>query len=129
MTAQPAFVRAREWVLPDLDPSEELAVSDRDVALDLAFFDGLNEAERGALRFKLTAGGEEIATAERPVELLARDEWGGVGDMPQLLAAFVAPNHPAVAGCCGAPRGCWRHRAWTTDSTATSRATRAGHGF
>lgn len=98
MTAQPAFVRAREWVLPDLDPSEELAVSDRDVALDLAFFDGLNEAERGALRFKLTAGGEEIATAERPVELLARDEWGGVGDMPQLLAAFVAPNHPAVAG-------------------------------
>ena len=32
------------------------------------------------------------------VRLLARDEWGGVHDMAQLLPAFVMPNDPASAG-------------------------------
>jgi hypothetical protein len=29
--------------------------------------------------------------------LLARDEWGGVSDMAQLLPAFVKPNDPAIS--------------------------------
>src|SRR5690606_35581483 len=31
------------------------------------------------------------------IELLARDEWGGLVDMENILAAFVSPNHPQVA--------------------------------
>ena len=34
---------------------------------------------------------------KRRIELLARDEWGGVRDMAQILAAFVSPNDPAIA--------------------------------
>ncbi len=32
------------------------------------------------------------------IDLLASDEWGGVRDMAQILAAFISLNEPAVAG-------------------------------
>ena len=30
------------------------------------------------------------------VELLARNQWGGIGHLPEMVAAFVQPNDPAV---------------------------------
>ena len=38
-----------------------------------------------------------LADERRRLELLARDEWGGVRDMAQILAAYVSPNDAAVA--------------------------------
>src|SRR5690606_21292120 len=32
-----------------------------------------------------------------PVDLLAFDQWPGVGHWPEMTAAFVTPNHPRVA--------------------------------
>src|SRR5690606_32581528 len=40
--------------------------------------------------------GETLQEQVLPVELLARNEWGGAGYMPELLAAFCTPNDPAV---------------------------------
>ena len=37
-----------------------------------------------------------MAKFTQPVVALARNEWGGARYMPELLAAFVAPNDPAV---------------------------------
>jgi len=51
----------------------------------------------GDLQFRLEAQGLQAIVEKCPIELLARDEWGGVGDMAQILAAFVSPNEPAVA--------------------------------
>ena len=59
---------------------------------------GLDEAEVGELEFRVEAQGLHTTVEKCRIELLARDEWGGVGDMAQILAAFVSPNDPAVAG-------------------------------
>ncbi len=98
LTAHPAFLRPRGWHVGPLEPGEEVEVADRSVELDMAFLDALDEAERGELTFTLTdeAGGEP-SVLRRPVDLLARDQWGGADEMAQILAAFVQPNHPAVA--------------------------------
>ena len=45
----------------------------------------------------MEAQGLKTIVEKRRIELLARDEWGGVPDMAQILAAFVSPNDPAVA--------------------------------
>src|SRR5690606_3833568 len=58
---------------------------------------GLNEAERGEITLRLSSGGDILDERRLPVRLLARDEWGGVADMAQLLPAFVMPNDPGVA--------------------------------
>jgi len=70
---------------------------DRRVDLDAAYLAGLNEAERGDVTLTLTSRAVTLAEIHLPVRLLARDEWGGVADMAQLLPAFVMPNDPAVA--------------------------------
>ncbi|WAJ26304.1 DUF4011 domain-containing protein [Antarcticirhabdus aurantiaca] len=97
LTAAPPFIRARSWAIDRLDPGAEIALSDRRVELDAAYLAGLNEAERGTATFRLVSGETLLAEAQVPVRLLARDEWGGAGDMAQLLPAFVMPNDPATA--------------------------------
>jgi very-short-patch-repair endonuclease len=97
MTPQPAFCRSKSWALQDIAPGGEVTITDLDVTLDLSFLGGLDEAERGSLDFRLLSDEEEIAETAAPIEALARDEWGGVGAMAQILAAFVAPNDPAIA--------------------------------
>jgi hypothetical protein len=37
-----------------------------------------------------------LAESVFPVELLARNQWGSVGSMAELLPAFAMPNDPAV---------------------------------
>lgn len=66
--------------------------------MDPILLGGLNEAEWGKLRLVVRQGEERLLEEARPVELLARDEWGGVGEMAHLLAAFVSPNDAVVAG-------------------------------
>jgi Protein of unknown function (DUF4011)/AAA domain len=97
LTPQPAFCRQKEWVIDRLPPGESIDVIDRQLTLDFSVLDKLNEAERGQLVFKLLGGDQVLEEQTVPIELLARDEWGGSGEMAQILAAFVSPNHPAVS--------------------------------
>jgi hypothetical protein len=45
----------------------------------------------------VTRGAETLASATAEVEVLAYNEWPGHSVLPALLAAFVSPNHPALA--------------------------------
>lgn len=96
MIATPGFLRPKIWTLDRLVPGDSIAISDRRIELDAGYLAGLDEAERGEITFRLYAKDECLAETRFPVRLLARDEWGGVDDMAQLLPAFVLPNDPAV---------------------------------
>lgn len=96
MTSSPAFVRAKTWMIDRVAAQNGVALSDRRVDLDAAYLAGLDEAERGDITLRLTQGTTILAEAIVPVRILARDEWGGVVDMAQLLPAFVMPNDPAI---------------------------------
>jgi len=39
---------------------------------------------------------EALSRPDRTVELLPRNQWGGLSHLPDLAAAFVQPNEPAV---------------------------------
>jgi len=94
---QPGFARPRRWQIERISPGTELAIADRNIELDAAYLNGLNEAERGQVQLLLRCGDYIIATQSHEIRILARDEWGGFGSMSELLAAFVMPNDPAVA--------------------------------
>lgn len=97
LTSSPSFLRPKTWVVDRLVPGDRLTLTDRKVELDAGYLAGLNEAERGEITLRLTAAGEVLDEQRLTVRLLARDEWGGVADMAQLLPAFVMPNDPAMA--------------------------------
>lgn len=98
LTAVPPFLRNKIWMLDRILAGEQIVLSDRTVELDAGYLAGLNEAERGEVTLRLTSGDRVLQEVRLSVRLLARDEWGGVADMAQLLPAFVMPNDPAVAG-------------------------------
>ena len=54
------------------------------------------EGERASLEIEVRAG-EQSAEATFDLDLLAYDQWPGVGILPELTAAFVTPNHSLVA--------------------------------
>lgn len=97
LDSNPPFLRQKVWTLDRILAGDSINLSDRRVDLDAAYLAGLNEAERGEITLTLSARGRVIAEECRSVRLLARDEWGGVADMAQLLPAFVMPNDPGIA--------------------------------
>ena len=96
LSAHPAFIREKTWTLDRIPVGEGVSIADRALSLDLGMLSGLNEAEHGTLTFTLSTGSGDISQHDTSIELLARDEWGGLADMEQILAAFVSPNDPFV---------------------------------
>jgi len=97
LTSSPTFLRSKSWTIDRLAPGDSLLLGDRKIELDADYLAGLNEAERGEITLRLSVGDAVLDEQRFSVRLLARDEWGGVADMAQLLPAFVMPNDPAVA--------------------------------
>lgn len=58
---------------------------------------GLSERERCELVVEAWRDGALLGRDRFPLTLLAWNEWGGLGSLPESLAAFVLPNHPALA--------------------------------
>ena len=96
LTASPAFLRAKTWTIDRIIAGEGIRLSDRRVDLDAGYLAGLDEAERGDIKLRLFRGDQVLTETIVAVRLLARDEWGGVADMAQLLPAFIMPNDPAI---------------------------------
>ena len=92
----PAFVETRAWRIDRLAAGSSMLLPDLQVSLNAQMLMDLGEALQGELRLVLRHGEEELCSHRVPVELLARNEWGGLSTMPELLAAFCVPNDPAV---------------------------------
>lgn len=92
----PDFFETSMWRIAQIGPGQRYRISNLDLELRPGVLARLNEAEKGAIQFILQKDGGEIANLNSPVELLARNEWGGIGHFPELAAAFVQPNDPAV---------------------------------
>jgi very-short-patch-repair endonuclease len=98
LKAAPGFARDKHWRVDRVCAGETLTLKDVDLDIDPAYLDCLDEAERGALTFKLIHKGNILHETNHVLRVLARDEWGGMSTMGELLPAFVTPNDPALAG-------------------------------
>ena len=97
LKADPPFVQPKTWRIDRMMPGDVIHVADRDVALNATLLQELTESIFGSLTLTLTdSSGATLVEGRHPVELLAHNQWGGVGSMAELLPAFVMPNDPAV---------------------------------
>ena len=96
LSSNPAFLKPKSWALDRIAPEGIRPITDRDIELDGAFLLELADSMSGAATITVEHNGTVIADQTKPVELLAYNEWGGAGYMPELLAAFSMPNDPAV---------------------------------
>ncbi len=66
-----------------------------------AYLAELTERLAGTLTLEITQGDQVLYQERSPLALLAYDQWGGLTSMPEMVAAFVMPNHPAVTKVLG----------------------------
>src|ERR1700676_464791 len=88
-------MRAR-WRIDELADGKSISVVNPDVQLDAGYLNKLTEAVRGSLQLVLSEGETEIGRESFEIRLLPPSQWSGSDAAPELLAAFVRPNDPAV---------------------------------
>lgn len=97
----PPFLKPKSWSIDACGAKSRYEIKDCDVQLDGALLSRLTEAETATVVFTVlekagTPDEKVLATSERKVELLPRNQWGGLSHLPDLVAAFVQPNELAV---------------------------------
>ncbi|MFW0753970.1 DUF3320 domain-containing protein [Pseudomonas sp. H11T01] len=96
LVADPPFLEARTWRLDRLSKDSRLHIAERNLNLNAGYLADLTESLNANVILRLSCKDEVLYSQSFPVELLAKNEWGGVLSMPELLAAFAMPNDPAV---------------------------------
>ncbi|GBR00468.1 DUF3320 domain-containing protein [Acetobacter oeni] len=105
IASEPPLIRPRTWHLQDVGAGKFCAIGGLELTLDGAALLKQTEASRAEVTFTVIAPSEaDTEGTPEPllrdttvVRVLARNEWGGLSGIPDILAAFVLPNDPAVA--------------------------------
>ena len=71
-------------------------INDIQLTLNGDLLAGLTEKLTGTFRITLVSDGNLLYTEESEITALAYDQWHGSTFYPELLCAFVMPNHPEI---------------------------------
>lgn len=96
ITTEPAFAHRWEGSVARLDAGATRDLSDIDLSLSHGFLAQLQEAVRGSVCASVFQGEQLLAECRVLIDVLAYDQWNGTRAIPEILAAFVMPNHPDV---------------------------------
>ena len=110
----PAFSEGQASHISELAPKGKLILDHIKVLPSATYLANLTERIEGRMTVSVTSATGEIAREEYPVALLPYNFWEGVNDAPELTAAFVLPNHPAIRPVLHATSE--RLRRWTGNS-------------
>ena len=108
VSTEPAFAAPVEIRLQGIDAEGEFRVAPLDFKLSHDFLAGLNERVSGWLKAEVIDGETVVVSVTEPISLLARNEWCGLVALPEILAAFILPNDPAVMTIDRGPHPCRR---------------------
>lgn len=84
-----------------------------ELVLDAQHLATLSEKYEDSFRVSLSQEGDTLWEEAFPITVLAFDQWHGYGSHPEMLAAFVTPNHPAISQILGQAASLLK--VWTND--------------
>ena len=96
LTTEPAFAEPVEILLQGIVPRGEYRAAPLELKLSPNFLSELGEKISGLFKCEVLDGDAVVCSLAESVSLLARNEWCGLVSLPEILAAFVLPNDPAV---------------------------------
>lgn len=79
-----------------VEPGATVRVDDFEIRPDAEQLLKLTESVLTTFRVTLTCGGDTLFEHDYEINIMAYEHWLGSAIMPQMLAAFVTPNSPAV---------------------------------
>lgn len=97
ITAAPEFALPLTRHIDYLPAEEKILLSNPDLILNGEYLAGLTERVTGSLHIQLKQGQDVLFSDHAQIGVLAFDTWHGLGMYPELLTAFITPNHPDLA--------------------------------
>ena len=96
ITTEPTFGNAAPIAVAQIPPNESICLSSFNLTLSSNYFTQLTERLSGNLKIEITSEAESVFCQTYPIDILAYDQWGGLNVLPEMLAAFITPNHTAI---------------------------------
>ena len=96
ITTEPTFGNAAPIAVAQIPPNESICLSSFNLTLSANYFTQLTERLSGNLKIEITSEVESVFCQTYPIDILAYDQWGGLNVLPEMLAAFITPNHTAI---------------------------------
>jgi len=89
---------AEEWTakIDSIMPGQEHSLTGIALRLSVSRLFELTERINGALAITVSDDSGILAQEKPELAFLSHDEWSGSNTFPELLAAFVTPNHPYI---------------------------------
>lgn len=101
ITFEPDFAKEFIYDIGSIEPSSSVEISPVNIILSTEFLFSLTEKMVGTILIELLQNDNRIFSYNDTVELLAYDEWNGLLIMPEIITAFVTPNHPLISEVLG----------------------------
>ena len=92
----PEFAASYEADIAVIAPEETAEISPVRIIISPETLSSLTERLEGVISIDVSCDGETIISDRAEISLLAADQWLGINIMPELTAAYITPNHPAV---------------------------------
>lgn len=96
VTFEPEFAKEYKYHIDSVPARSTVEISPVKIITNTEFLFSLTEKMVGTITVTVTRGEEKLFTYEDELELLAYDQWSGLLIMPEMIAAFLTPNHPSV---------------------------------
>ena len=90
------FVQPASFFVAGVPAGGAAELTDAVVSLNAPLLASLTERVNGTVVVEAWLDGEKVASSSSEVTFLAFDEWHGDSYYPELLAAFVTPNHVEI---------------------------------
>ena len=94
---EPDFINSWEHRIEILPNNQRVEVIVKGLKLSANFLSELTEKLSGDLILSIYSKDDVIFTEYYNVEILAYDQWNGIGTLPEMLASFATPNHPEIS--------------------------------
>lgn len=96
-SALPEFALSCEKTISILPKDQPINIGLIDLRLSPAYLAALTERLAGILTIVAVCDNEIIHSETISINVLAFDEWSGSSIMPEMISAFVMPNHPGIS--------------------------------
>jgi len=97
ISTEPEFAREWKTTLALVPAGQIIELDVVDLKLSPDFLAKLTEKIAGMLYIDIKQDQAVIHSFAGKITVLAYDEWSGTAVLPEITAAFVTPNHPAIA--------------------------------
>lgn len=97
ITFEPEFAKEFTYYIGSIPAKSSAEISPVRISTNTDLLFSLTEKMVGNITIEVLQNGENIFTYQNTIELLACDQWSGLNIMPEMIAAFVTPNHPALS--------------------------------